>query len=298
MSSANPVAITTSAGQLMLTHSLIPSTKASPEWILDLLKIVSSNTGDIPSMKSAIHKYLLSQSMKGKRNERNSVYAIAFPTLDRLGLKQGRGKNVRLSEDGKVLLKGSKKGIEEYKKLFAKIVYRVDSEKAHVLEALLTLEKESVGRDELVAALSSFGISTSPKDDRLNKWLRFLEYSNFISREDGTFCVNGAQVRAIERGGPPAEFGDFLREFFAEYRRLRAENRGNAYVKIPDLERAVQSRFANVEFTTFDFRRYLKKLKGFSDPQGRVLFSKPGARESGGIWINSNYYFYVSIAGA
>jgi hypothetical protein len=280
-----------------LTHRLIPSTKASPEWILELLKIVSANTGDMQAMKSAIHEYLLAQSTRGKRNERNSVYAIAFPTLNQLGLKQGRGENVRLSEDGEILLSSSKNGIEEYKKLFAKIVYRVDSEKAHVLEALISLGKATVGRDELVVALKSFGISTTPKDDRLNKWLRFLEFCGFVSRDDGTCRVNTAQVRAIEKGGPQAEFGDFLRVFFEEYRRLKAENRANVYVKIPDLERAVQNRLADVEFTTFDFRSYLKRLKGFSGRQGRVLFSKPGARESGGIRINGNYYYYVSIVG-
>jgi hypothetical protein len=287
----------TSVG-LRLPSSLIPSTKAAPEWILDLLRIVSSNTGDLPAMKIAIHQYLLGQSTRGKRNERNSVYAIAFPTLDRLGLKQGKGENVRLSPDGEILLKASKSGIDAYKKLFAKIVYKADSEKAHVLEALRRTGEGSITKDELVSSLKSLGVSTYTKDDRLAKWLRFLEFSDFISRDESA-CIrlNSAQLRAIERGGPPVEFKHFMNVFFEEYRRLKMANRGNTYVKIPDLERAVQNRFVESDFTTFDFRLFLKTLKGYSSKEGRILLSKPGSREPGGIWINSIYYYYVSIAG-
>jgi hypothetical protein len=276
---------------------LIPSTKASPEWILELLRIVSVKTGDIKGMKSAIHQYLLAQSVRGKRNERNSVYAIAFPTLDRLGLKEGKGESVRLSRDGEILLRASERDIDEYRRLLAKVVYRIDSEKAHVLEALQHQGDTNIDREDLVTQLRSLGVSTTAGDDRLNKWLRFLEYCSFISRDDGSRRLNPAQIGAIEKGGLKAEFDDFLEAFFEEYRRLKVENRGNMYVRIPDLERRVQNRLSDFDFTTFDFRRYLRQLKGFHDRRGRILFSKPGARERGGIRLNGNYYYYVSIVG-
>jgi hypothetical protein len=109
--------------------------------------------------------------------------------------------------------------------------------------------------------------------------------------------LNAAQVIAIEKGGPKAEFDDFLEAFFEEYRTLKAENRGNIYVRIPAIERRVQNRLLDFDFTTFDFRRYLRRLKGLHSRRGRVLFSKPGAREQGGIRMNGNYYYYVSIVG-
>ena len=59
----------------------IPSTKASPDDIFHLLKIVEEHSGNIEVMKNKIHEYLLEKSSRGKRDKYNSVYAICFPTL-------------------------------------------------------------------------------------------------------------------------------------------------------------------------------------------------------------------------
>lgn len=272
----------------------IPSTKAAPEYLPDLLKIIDRNTGNIENMKREIHEYLLNKSSRGKRNEYNSVYAIAFPTLKRLELIQNKGADVSLSQDGKLLLKRfNEKGLNEYKKLFAKILLRVDKEKAHVVGNLISFDKETASFEEIVNHLRENGVDTNLKDDRLRRWLRFLLYVDFIKDFDKKFIINKSQIKSIEKVKKPVNFDAFLDVLTQEYNKLKIKNRGNIYVKIPELERQVCEKIEN--FTTFDFREYLKKLKNHKIIGKKIIFSKPGARETGGIKIDNVYYYYISI---
>jgi len=277
----------------------IPSTKAAPEDIIELLKIIEEYTGNIETMKKEIHRFLLKRSKRGKRNEYNSVYAIAFPTLKRLELIQNRGADICLSGDGKTLLKiYNEEGELEYRKTFAKVLMRVDNEKAHVIENLLTLNKKTILFEELVDHLKGSGIDTSREDDRLSRWLRLLKYADFIDVLDGKIKINEFQIRSIQEGGKLMDFNTFVNTLIDEYNRIKIKKRGSIYVKIPELESEVCERLVCEElknFTSFDFRGYLKKLKNFKVRGKKIMFSKPGAREKGGIKINGTYYYYIAI---
>ena len=272
----------------------IPSTKASPENIIGILKIIDEYTGDIGTMKGEIHKYLLKKSKRGKRNEYNSVYAISFPTLRRLELIQNKGADVCLSADGNTLLKiYNEEGELEYKKMFAKVLMRIDNEKAHVIKNLLTLNKQITSFGELVNHLRKDDIDTSLEDDRLSRWLRFLRYVDFIDVVDGKIKINKFQIKSIREGKKPVGFDTFVNTVIDEYNKIKIKKRGSIYVKIPELESEVCGKLKN--FTTFDFREYIKRLKNFRVKGKKIMFSKPGAREKGGIKINGTYYYYITI---
>jgi len=280
-----------------MTATSIPSTKASPDLLVDLMKIIDRHTGNIELMKKEIHRYLLEKSTRGKRDEYNSVYAITFPTLRRLELIDGKGSEVHLSSDGKILLDiFEKNGVLHYKKNLAKLLLRIDAEKAHVLENLLVLNKSEISIGELVAVLKKAGVETNDNDDRLLKWLRFLKHVDFVDYEDvNSITVNIFQIKSIMEGKKPVDFDTFLVALFEEYQKLVSKNRGNVYVKIPELQRKVCTRLENLHFTTFDFRDYLTKLKTTNIRGKKVIFSKPGAREMGGIKIDKTYYYYISV---
>ena len=284
-------------GEKGMTATSIPSTKASPDLLVDLMKIIDRHTGNIELMKKEIHRYLLEKSTRGKRDEYNSVYAITFPTLRRLELIDGKGSEVHLSSDGKILLDiFEKNGVLHYKKNLAKLLLRIDAEKAHVLENLLVLNKSEISIGELVAVLKKAGVETNDNDDRLLKWLRFLKHVDFVDYEDvNSITVNIFQIKSIMEGKKPVDFDTFLVALFEEYQKLVSKNRGNVYVKIPELQRKVCTRLENLHFTTFDFRDYLTKLKTTNIRGKKVIFSKPGAREMGGIKIDKTYYYYISV---
>lgn len=276
--------------------SRIPSTKAAPADILDLMQIISENVGNLERMKKEIHKYLLKKSLRGKRNEYNSVYAICLPTLKRLDLVEGEGNNIRLSQDGEVLINTYKnKGDLEYKRLFAKIFLRIDFEKAHVVENILKYDSEYVSFNKLVEYLKENGVDTDEKDDRLKRWLRLLKFVNFIEEEGDKLRINKYQINGILYGKHKISYERFIDTFFEAYERLQQKGRGSKFVKIPDLEREVCKRLKTYYYTTYDFRQSITQLRGKQIDNKKIVFSKPGAREKGGIKIEGNYYFYISI---
>nr|MDO8081715.1 hypothetical protein [Candidatus Freyarchaeota archaeon] len=275
--------------------SKVPSTKLSPEYFLPLLKIISKYEGSIEDMKENIHIFLTEVSKRGKRNQHNSVYAITFPTFKRLNLIEGEGKSIKLSQDGKTLIEvAEKEGETAYKKKLAKLVLRTDQEKAHVIDAVLSSGKEVLTIDDLVNVLKSSGIETNEKDDRLLKWLRILVYLDFIERLDGKFKFNRLQVEGVksEKNVSPPVFADTLIE---TYNKLKSEKMGSPYIPIPLIEKEVCKNLSEYGFTTFDFREHLLKLKAQGLSDKKIIFTKPGARESGGLKINNNYYYYIAI---
>ena len=276
--------------------SRIPSTKASPADIIELIKIVKEFTGNIDIMRKKIHEYLLKKSRRGIRDEYNSVYAICFPTLKRLDLIKGKGATIHLSPDAEALIRTYEdKGTLGYKKLFAKIILRIDLEKAHVSENLRNFKKDHVSLDEIAKYLKSKGIDTNEKDDRLKKWLRFLKFVNFIEEEDNKIRINKFQINSIFCGKKAISFNKFLNAFFTSYEKLQSKSRGSKYIKIPDLEKEVCLKLQDYNFTTFDFRINLTRLRRKMIDNKKILFSKPGAREKDGIKINGIYYYYISI---
>lgn len=274
----------------------IPSTKASPADVFNLLKIIEEHAENIDAMKSKIHEYLLKRSRRGRRDEYNSVYAICFPTLRRLNLIEGKGVNVHLSSDGKTLVHIFKtKGEFEYKKFLAKVILRVDFEKAHVAENMLNYKYNHISYEELAKYLRNNGIDTDDSDDRLKKWLRFLKFVKFIEEKEERIRINKFQINAILNGPLLIDFSKFLNAFIESYEKLKAKSRGSKYIKIPDIEREVCLRLEEYNFTTFDFRKNLVKLRNLKISNKKILFSKPGAREEGGIKIDGIYYYYISI---
>lgn len=280
-----------------MTTTRIPSTKASPYFLVELMRIIDKYTGNLERMKKEIHRYLLKKAIRGKRDKYNSVYAITFPTLRRLELIEGKGSEVHLSPDGKTLLNVfEKRGILQYKKNLAKLLLWIDKEKAHVIEALLRLNSSKISLGELVTVLKKARVDTNLNDDRLLKWLRFLRYVDFVEYENVTnIKVNTFQIKSIMEGKKPVDFDTFLSALFDEYQKLVIKNRGNIYVKIPELQKKVCTRLGNLNFITFDFRDYLTKLKRTNIRGKKIIFSKPGAREMGGLKIDNTYYYYISV---
>ncbi len=276
--------------------SQVPSTKAAPEDIIHMLKIVKANVGDIETMKKEIHAYLSERSRTGRRDPYNSVYAICFPTLRRFRLVKNRGSRIQLSSDGEALVRvWDKHGVLRFKKLFAKILMRVDFDEAGVIRTLQKLKRPLVRHGVLVDALVRNGVRTDTKDDRLKRWLRYLRYVDFINTRNGKIKVNGFQIKSILQEGEKVSFRLFLKSLFRSYAEIKSENRGSVYVKIPELEEQVCGELAGYDFTTFDFREKIIRVKSMRIPGKKIIFSKPGAREEAGITIEGNYYYYISI---
>lgn len=274
----------------------IPSTKLNPRDILPIMEIIQKNEGNIEAIKEKVHSYLSNISEKGKITQRNAVYALAFPTLKRLNLLIGKGDRIRLSVDGGMLFRiYETEGIDAFSRKLAYIIFRADKESADVLGAIEDSRKEHLSKREIALRLVEKGIETSVADDRLTKWLRILKYVRFIDKVDSLYMFNNYQLSAVKRESVKIPLNVFFNKLLQAHRKLTRERRGNPYIPIPAIERQVCSQFADKGLTTFDFRRHLSELRGKTINGYTVVFSKPGFRESKGLRIKGEYYYYIAI---
>ena len=146
------------------------SLKAKPNQILKFLKLIKENQGQIEIIKEELHKYLLKESLRGKREKRNSVYAIALPSLKKLDLIEGRGDKIKLNTNGELLYNTfTNKGITEYKRLFTKFLFLIDRENCNILEIFTNIKEENIGFEKLIEKLIEKEVNTSQKDDKIKR---------------------------------------------------------------------------------------------------------------------------------
>lgn len=269
--------------------------------ILDFLRCVDQNKGKIPEMKNCIHNYLERLTNK-KRNIRSDVYGIALPSLRKLKLIVGRGKLLQLNSNGLLLLTSfSSGGKIEFEFQFGYILYQLDKKNGRIIDCLLEEtekeEEKNITYQQLVTNLLHKKVETSKEDERLKKWLAYLEYVNIIQINGDSIRLNQtliATYRSNKRFPPLNIFEDF---FFAEYKKL--ENNEGIYVPIYQLIMNVCFKLITegYPFTTFDCERGLEYLlKRYSSlEKKKIILSEPGKREEEGIYVGNSYYYYISI---
>jgi len=278
--------------------------KAAPYMILELSKCVEKNEGNIPDMKNCIHSYLQGLSDREKqRNIRSDVYGITFPSLRKLKLIIGRGRFLQLNSNGKLLLKSySSGGFDKFKYQFGRILYEIDKRKCKVVPSLLEISKrekrDTVTYKQLVSTLTNKGVETCEKDERLRKWLPFLEYVDLIKKPEKTnLMVNLKLIKDYKLRKPTAPFKLFEETLFEEYK--KSEVRDGIYVPIYKLVMKVCTTLIQEGyfFSTYDFEAsFVALLNKYSSlERKKILLSQPGKREEEGIYIDNTYYYFISI---
>jgi len=283
----------------------IPIMKATARSILGLLECIDGNEGDIGGTKDCIHQHLQKLSVKERqRNIRSDVYGVALPSLRKLQLIIGHGSFLRLNCNGKLLLKSfSLRGFDEFKSHFRRIIYEIDNRKCKVISSLREVLDSKPNHDaatyeQLVSSLVKKGIETHENDERLRKWLPFLEYVDLIKTVDeNSLHVNFDRVRDCERKGVSAPFELFERLFFEEYEKLEVKE--GIYIPIFALRDNVCIQLIEKGhfFNTFDFEKLLIILLGkYSSLESKkILLSQPGKREEDGMYVDNTYYYFISI---
>jgi len=271
----------------------IISTKLNPKDIYPILEIFKKNDS-VDIIKEKIHEYLSIVSPTGKISKRNAIYALALPTLKRLGLLNGSGKNIHLTSDAELLLKKyEEEGTLSYKKQLAKVIYNTDKNNAGILDLLYNNNINEISKENLIELLKNNKIETKINDDRLNKWLRILNYVDFIEYNN-YLKINRFQINSI-LSDKVVDDDIFINTLLKSYKELVREKRGNPYIPIPKLQSKVCNELLDKGLSTYDFRKKLVNLLQKENSKYNILLSKPGAREPNGLRINGEYYYYLSI---
>ena len=272
----------------------IPSTKSAPEDIVPFLKILDSNFGNVEKMQDEIHRYLLDKSKRVSRDKENSFYAIAIPVLNRLELIKGHGDDFEITKEGKILVQQMDVNEEKGKKIFAQIILRIDDEKAQVVKVLQQINSKHVDLETLVEKLKEMGTDTHNKDSRLLTWLTLLNYSQIIRYKNQTIQFNKEQVKGLKKD-PNVSLEEFEKVLYTSYDLLKKKARGSVYISIPELQDSVVEQLGEKGLTSFHFRDYLLRLLKKENTTKKIMFSRPGSRQEGGIKIKNTYYYFISL---
>lgn len=283
----------------------IPALKAPADRVICLAKIVHQCTGNREAMDDGIVKCLADVS---GASTRNLIRAYAVPTLSHLGLVEGRGDSLRCSPDGESLVSAAQQGFDAGLRRFGYLLHVSDSEKGlQVLSELADMQahEKPTSRDALAtrlwtkhhAHLAEQGLTPTILADRLAKWLAYLEYVRFIDQQDGHIALNPAQIEASLAASKVDVADDvFRRLLFEVYEQLKGRPMRSAYVPIPDLRHHVARHLLEegMPITEAQFDDLLRQLRRVSE-EYVILLSPPGRISEGGLWVDNNYYYYVSI---
>ena len=289
----------------MKVSRAIPALKAPADRVIGLVEIVHRFAGNRKTMDDAVVEYLADVSSASRRN---LIRAYAVPTLSHLGLVEGRGGSLRCSPDGESLVHAAQQGFDAALRRLGYLLHALDTNKGlQVLSELADMggSDKPVSRDTLVdrlwgkyrICLTEQRLSLDMLADRLAKWLAYLQYVRFVDLADATIMLRPAQIEAsvaASKVDVPQEL--FRRLLLETYGELKRRSMGSAYVPIPDLRHSVAGHLLEqgMPISEAQFDDLLGGLPKVTEEYA-ILLSPPGRRSEGGIWVDNDYYYYVSI---
>jgi len=282
----------------------LPPIKSRPEAIPFLLKKISDNDGNYAAMSDSIYDFLCSASKRKKKpTKKNSVRAVALPTLRHLYLIDGFGDDTILTARGRVLLS---KSLEErgnildycFRKAFAEYLLRLEREYyipvSDIVYKISNIsQKQTINIFNLMNTISmEYGESFVNKN-RLMRWLGYLKYVGFIEDigETDIFHVNKHQIKAAELSEAKINETEFKKILIDEYHKLAFSDGALGYVPIPKLRYNASISFDG-RLWDEDFDRLLREMKK-EDEEHIIGFSEPMSRKAGGFHMNERYYYYI-----
>jgi len=241
-------------------------------------------------------------------SRRNLIRAYAVPTLSHLGLIEGRGGSLRCSPDGESLVHAAQQGFDAALRRLGYLLHALDSNRGlQVLSELADMGASEMpaSSDALVsrlwakhhAHLTEQGLTLAMLTDRLAKWLAYLEYIRFVDLRDARITLNPAQIEASVAANRVEVADELFRRLLLEtYGELKRRAMGSAYVPIPDLRHHVAGHLLEqgMPISEAQFDDLLGGLPKLTEEYA-ILLSPPGRRSEGGIWVDKDYYYYVSI---
>ncbi len=233
-----------------------------------------------------------------KRSEppslKNATRAVTYPSLRHLGLIYGEGSSIRLTAQGAAILEGLKEGDSAYTRALAIHLVKWDDSNLGLLDKIKKLLEmgEKVTIEKLVASHWS-------KDNRkiasmdLGRLLSFYEDAKLVDRDDRQITLNSGQIAASRNPAHEAPtHEEFVRILIREY--LNEVRRGRSpLVPIPVLERRVCATFKG-RLWSDEFRKILISLPRETGDYV-IHFGQPMTRESQGLRIGGQYFYYVQI---
>lgn len=275
--------------------NLLPALKLQPHTLPlgQLLEAVDNHTGNYKQIEEAVYRVWLGSTRRTRApNKRNALRAVIGPSLRHLGLARGEGNDFRLTGAGKRLLEAYQtSGEPRMKKELAAHLVRVD--KDYWVDLLGRL-RQAGGRLPLMSILDQLRgelVNSEVDQDKLRKYLKFFEYADLVSFQDGDIRLHQKQADAAQaysfRTLSEQEFVQALKEAYTR----RVDRTRSPFVAIPVLRDEVCERTG---LFSDDFDLLLMRVPRETE-EYILQFSQPMVRRPGGLHVGNIYLYYLAI---
>lgn len=271
-------------------NNILLALKISPTDVLPLLLIIHNHVNDRKKMESQTLEYYKKSSKHIQSPHLNPFRTRVVHSMRKLGLLEGKKSEITLNAEGEYLYSLSS-DLDKYKKEFARIVLQLDIEKCKTVELFSNFDK-SLTYNQIVEQLKKNDVIIKKSDDKLRRWLQFLNYCDILWYDNPSYELNKNNVAALKLPSQNITMNEFKKVLYDEYEKLKKIK--GAYVPIPSLKVAITGRLKEKGFSPFDFKNFLINLIE-SKPEKKILLSQTGVRQEGGILYNKDYYHYLSI---
>lgn len=231
------------------------------------------------------------------KSEKSVFRGMVIPTLRHLGLILGYADFIRVSANGKLILKSKEFGEEEFKKVLRASFLEIDNQLFKFISELEKMSVYQVSEDTFLENIVEKieGVSIKQKIERIKRWLRVLEQCDLVKTNKNLSVLFENLTQAKSDLNPEKKEKFFKEYLFKSYSFLAPQSAG--IVDIADLrtEVALQIYLEKREILTeIQFDNLLRKLPIVTDEYIISLGQPMGAEEKLFKYCE-NYYRTMSI---
>lgn len=231
------------------------------------------------------------------KSEKSVFRGMVIPTLRHLGLILGYAEFIRVSANGKLILKSKEFGEEEFKRVLRASFLEIDNQLFKFISELEKMSVYQVSEDTFLENMveRSEGVSIKQKIERIKRWLKVLEQCDLIKTKKNISILVENLIQAKSDLNLEKKEKIFKEYLFKSYSILAPQSAG--IVDIADLraEVALQIYLEKREvLTEIQFDNLLRKLAIATD-EYIISLGQPMGAEEKLFKYGENYYRTMSI---
>jgi hypothetical protein len=231
------------------------------------------------------------------KSEKSVFRGMVIPTLRHLGLILGYAEFIRVSANGKLILKSKEFGEEEFKRVLRASFLEIDNQLFKFISELEKMSVYQVSEDTFLENMveRSEGVSIKQKIERIKRWLKVLEQCDLIKTKKNISILFENLIQAKSDLNLEKKEKIFKEYLFKSYSILAPQSAG--IVDIADLraEVALQIYLEKREvLTEIQFDNLLRKLAIATD-EYIISLGQPMGAEEKLFKYGENYYRTMSI---
>lgn len=231
------------------------------------------------------------------KSEKSVFRGMVIPTLRHLGLILGYADFIRVSANGKLILKSKEFGEEEFKRVLRASFLEIDNQLFNFISELEKMSVYRVSEDTFLENIVEKieGVSIKQKIERIKRWLKVLEQCDFVKTNKNLSILFENLTKGKSDLNSEKKEKNFKEYLFKSYSFLAPYSAG--IVDIADLraEVALQIYLEKREILTeIQFDNLLRKLPIVTD-EYIISLGQPMGAEEKLFKYGENYYRTMSI---